>query len=68
MAPLPTPETTQWCAKKAHPFMTYNPWLDRSYCRCGERQEPGEQAMDWEAKRDVFHSCPPGGPCNCYVG
>lgn len=23
--------------------------------------------MDWEAKRAIFHHCPPGGPCHCYI-
>lgn len=59
--------TSQWCADRDHPFVTYNPWLDRSYCRCGQRQEAGEQPMDWEAKRAIFHHCPPGGPCHCYI-
>lgn len=61
------PTTKQWCADREHPFVTYNPWLDRSYCRCGQRQHPGKQPIDWKAKRDLFHSCPPGGPCRCYV-
>ena len=57
----------QWCIDRDHPFITYNPLLDRSYCRCGQRQEAGAQPMDWEAKHSIFHTCKPGAPCRCYV-
>jgi hypothetical protein len=67
MTVLVSEATQQWCADRAHPFVTYNPWLDRSYCRCGQRQEPGDQPQDWNAKRQVFHDCKPGEPCVCYV-
>jgi hypothetical protein len=59
--------TVEWCEERGHPFVTYNPLLDRSYCRCGDRQVPGELPMDWQAKREVFHSCG-SGECRCYVG
>ena len=59
--------TTQWCEQRGHPFVTYNAQMDRSYCRCGHNQLAGEQPLDWQAKRDVFHSCQPDGPCGCYV-
>lgn len=49
-----TEETKQWCSDRRHPWVTYNPWLHRSYCRCGERQEFGERPMDWQAKREIF--------------
>lgn len=59
--------TQKWCEDRDHPLITYNPWSDRSYCRCGQRQEAGEQPMDWAAKREVFHHCTPDGPCGCYA-
>lgn len=62
---MPNP-TAQWCADRQHPWVTYSPWIDRTYCRCGTRQEPGEQPMDWQAKHEVFHSCG-DGPCHCYT-
>ncbi|MEU6972874.1 hypothetical protein AB0A71_35200 [Kitasatospora aureofaciens] len=69
-APATTPteaETLAWCQQRAHALITYHPQLDRSYCRCGERQVPGEQPMDWRAKREIFHTCPPDGQCRCYL-
>jgi hypothetical protein len=65
---LPVSEATQqWCRDRSHPFVTYNPWLDRSYCRCGNRQKSGDQSQDHDAKRAVFHNCEPGDPCRCYL-
>lgn len=64
---MTTEPTQQWCRDRNHPLITYNPLVNRTYCRCGHRQIPGEQPMDWEAKRAVFHHCPPDGPCNCYA-
>jgi hypothetical protein len=62
-----TPETREWCVKRNHPWVTYNPLVSRSYCRCGERQEPGEQPMDWDAKWEIFHDHPRDAPCRCYL-
>lgn len=59
--------THQWCSDRGHPFVTYNPWTDRSYCRCGKRQEAGGQPQDWNAKREVFHNHKVGKPCRCYA-
>lgn len=59
--------TKEWCGERDHPWVTYNPWLDRSYCRCGKRQAAGEQPTDWQAKREVFHNHPQGAPCRCYA-
>jgi hypothetical protein len=59
--------TVMWCSERGHPFITYNPHTDRSYCRCGERQADGDQPQDWTAKREVFHTCGTGD-CRCYVG
>ncbi|MEV4559015.1 hypothetical protein AB0K51_18785 [Kitasatospora sp. NPDC049285] len=60
-------ETAAWCQHREHALVTYNPELDMSLCRCGERQESGEQPMDWGAKREIFHSCQQDGPCRCYL-
>lgn len=62
-----TAATVKWCMIRDHPFITYNPHLDRSYCRCGKRQEPGEQPADWDAKWAIFHSHPRGTSCRCYL-
>lgn len=59
--------TKEWCGERDHPWITYNPWLDRSYCRCGKRQASGEQPVDWQAKHEVFHNHPQGAPCRCYA-
>lgn len=48
-----TEATRQWCEERGHPFVTYNPWLDDSWCRCGACRVPGEQPLD--------------EPCRCYV-
>jgi hypothetical protein len=50
-----------------HPFITYSPWVHRSYCRCGERQVDGDQPQDMRAKWELFHDHEPGKPCLCYV-
>lgn len=62
-----TNETAEWCTSRSHPFVTYNPELDRTYCRCGERQEAGTGPMDWRAKWEIWHDHEPGAECNCYV-
>lgn len=59
--------TQAWCAERGHPYVTYHPWLDRTYCRCGERQEAGERPLDWKAMWEVFHDHAPGEPCRCYL-
>jgi hypothetical protein len=43
------PSTVAWCVTRDHPWVTYNPWLDRSWCRCGQRQADGQQPPDWDA-------------------
>jgi hypothetical protein len=58
--------TIEWCEERDHPWVTYNPLLDGSFCRCGARRVGGEQPMDWEAKREVFHSCG-SDECRCYA-
>jgi hypothetical protein len=59
--------TKEWCAARGHPFVTFNSSLNRTYCRCGQRQQSGELPMDWAAKRGVFHNCEPASPCRCYA-
>jgi hypothetical protein len=59
--------TRAWCALRGHPFVTYHPWQDRSWCRCGDRHASGAQPQDWDAKWAVFHNHPPGAPCRCYL-
>lgn len=59
--------TIEWCVEREHPWLTFNPWLNRSYCRCGERQAEGEQPQDMRAKHDLFHDHAPGEPCACYL-
>ena len=31
------PATITWCAERDHPWLTYNPHMDRTWCRCGQR-------------------------------
>ncbi|MFI1312828.1 hypothetical protein ACH4TS_22190 [Streptomyces albidoflavus] len=61
------PRTVVWCEERDHPYLTYNPWLDRSYCRCGRRQDSGPQPPDTLAAHEIFHTHPPGAPCRCYL-
>ncbi|MFJ3182601.1 hypothetical protein ACIPJN_30005 [Streptomyces sp. NPDC086796] len=64
---MTTHATRRWCDDREHPFVTYHPWLDRSYCRCGRRQEAGALPLDWQAKHETHHNCELAGPCRCYV-
>lgn len=59
--------TRAWCAQRGHPWLTYNPWLDRTWCRCGQRQADGEQPHDWDAQWELFHDHPRGASCSCYI-
>ena len=59
--------TLAWCAQRGHPWLTYNPWLDRTWCRCGQRQAAGEQPHDWDAQWELCHDHPRGTPCSCYA-
>lgn len=59
--------TRRWCEDREHPWLTYNPWLDRSYCRCGARQAVGEQPHDWQADHELFHDHGVNDPCRCYL-
>jgi hypothetical protein len=65
-----TPETIAWCVERNHPWSTYNPWLDRTWCRCGERQAAGFHEIDLKAAHEIFHTCAYDGSyskCRCYV-
>lgn len=59
--------TLAWCAERSHPWSTYNASLDRTYCRCGARQEDGEHEIDMGALWEMRHDHPPGARCTCYV-
>lgn len=61
------PATLEWCTARQHPFVTYNPDLDVTLCRCAGRQQAGEHPVDWQAKHEIFHDHPQGAPCSCYV-
>ncbi len=67
MTNLTTSTVQTWCEQRSHPWVTYNPWLDESFCRCGRMREAGEKPMDWRAKWEVFHDHPPGADCRCYL-
>lgn len=34
--------TPELCQYFLHPPVTYNPWIDRSWCLCGQKTYPGE--------------------------
>lgn len=63
----PMPATVAWCTERDHPWSTYNPWMDRTWCRCGQRQDDGQHPIDLEAIHELFHHCQPNGPCSCYA-
>jgi hypothetical protein len=62
-----SPATLAWCAERGHPWSTYNASLNRSYCRCGARQENGEREIDMDAIWSTFHDHLMGAPCSCAV-
>jgi len=41
------------CASQGHPGCTYNPWMDKTWCLCGQRVQDGNQ---------FTHSACCGGP------
>jgi hypothetical protein len=63
-----TEQTKAWCVQRGHPWVTYNLALDRTWCRCGERQQTGEAPADWKAKWELFHDHGRDEPCRCYAG
>jgi hypothetical protein len=63
-----TDATREWCADRRHPWSTYNPWLDRSYCRCGQRQVTGVRPIDLDAAAEMFTCrCDAASECRCYT-
>lgn len=68
MSTTVAPGTAAWCVERGHPLLTWSPWINRTLCRCGQVRAAGEQPVDWEAKRQLFH---PGHaadePCHCYL-
>lgn len=61
-----SPQTVAWCVERGHPWVTYNPLMNRTWCRCGERRQDGAAEVDWEAKWEIFHDHKPDEPCRCY--
>lgn len=51
--PSRTRKRPDLCADHGHPGCTYNVWLDRTWCLCGEFTYPGDQ---------FTHSACCGGP------
>lgn len=63
-----SPRTVAWCVKRGHPWVTYNPVMHRTWCRCGERQQAGEAPQDWKAMWEISsgHDECGNDPCRCY--
>ncbi len=67
---MTSPTTVAWCAKRGHPWSTFNPWLDRTWCRCGARVANGHHEIDLRAVHEIHHGCDYDAPtnnCRCYV-
>ncbi len=64
-----TEATIRWCETRNHPWSTYNPWLDRTWCRCGAQVAGGHQPVDMDALFEIGHTCDPTRPdaCRCYL-
>lgn len=45
-APPRPPKRPDLCPTIDHPGVTYNPWLDKTWCLCGEVIRPGNQVTD----------------------
>lgn len=67
--PLVHANTITWCVARNHPWVTYNPWLDQTFCRCGERMAEGRGDLDLRAIHETHHTCgwATAGRCRCYV-
>lgn len=46
-------KTIAWCVQRGHPWVTYSPWTDATFCRCREKREPGESPIDMQALADA---------------
>lgn len=44
-----TDKTITWCVRRGHPWVTYNPWMNVTFCRCGKMREPGRLPIDMQA-------------------
>jgi hypothetical protein len=42
-------EINAWCGQRGHPWVTYNSWLDKTWCRCGSKVEAGAHPIDLQA-------------------
>lgn len=64
-----SPTTVAWCTERNHPWSTYNPWADQTWCRCGQRTAGGQQEIDLRALHEIHHTCDYDAPgsCRCYV-
>ena len=54
-APLKTRKRPDLCAEHDHPGVTYNPWLDKTWCLCGQIIRDGNQVA-------IPHAACCGGP------
>jgi hypothetical protein len=43
--PSPTRKRPDLCAEQGHPGCTYNAWLDRTWCLCGEVITDGDTSV-----------------------
>lgn len=59
------PDTVAWCEARNHPWSTYNPWLDRTWCRCGARVADGHQPIDFRTLHEEDHTCDYDRPETC---
>lgn len=66
MSDLTATGTLRWCEDRDHPWSTYNPWLDKTWCRCGKRTSVGEQSIDLDAVWEMFHDHGCDERCRCY--
>ena len=49
--PEPSPWVA-WCAERDHPLVTYNPWMQQTWCQCGDVRLDGIHPVDWDAKKE----------------
>ncbi len=63
-----TEATIQWWETRNHPWSTHNPWLDRTWCRCGARVADGKHPIDLDALWEISHTCDGSQlPCRCHL-
>ena len=44
MVPFPTRKRPDLCAEHGHPGVTFNPWMGKTWCLCGEIVREGDSA------------------------